>query len=64
MQIDSVKLHERLNQIALSCNQHDLHTAIECMQAVRKVLCDLEAETACERASVKYGGALAGLASK
>lgn len=64
MQIDSVKLHELLNQIALDCNEHDLHTAIDCMKAVRKVLCDLEADTACSNAKTKYAGALSGLADK
>jgi len=58
MQIDSVKLHELLNQISLDCNTHDIATAIDCMQAVRKVLCDLEAETACERARENFMGCL------
>ena len=64
MQIDSVKLHEALNQIALDCNTHDIATAIDCMRKVRQVLIDLEADTACRNAQEKYAGALTGLIHK
>ena len=64
MQIDSVKVHEALNQIALQCHDHDMTTTIECIQAVRKAVCDIEADTACRRAMDKYAVALEGLADK
>lgn len=64
MQIDSVKLHELLNRISLDFEKHHIATAIDCMQSVRRVLCDLEAETSCEKASIKYAGAIEGLKDK
>ena len=50
MQIDSTKLHEELNQIAIKCHNHEIMSAVECIQAVRRVLCRIEGDTACYRA--------------
>ncbi len=60
MQIDSTKLHEALNEIAIKCHNCEVD-AISCVTTIRRVLCDIEAETACKNAIKKYSGALEGL---
>ena len=60
MQIDSVKLHERLNMIAIKLN----HEHIDIINMLRRELCDIEAETAMSNAQVKFAGSLAGLSNK
>jgi len=60
MQIDSVKLHEALNMVAIKLN----HEHIDIINMIRRELCDIEAETAMQNAQEKYAGALAGLRDK
>jgi hypothetical protein len=60
MQIDSTRLHEALNQLAIQAHECSIRTAVEAIKAVRRAICDIEADTACENARVKYPGCLAG----
>jgi hypothetical protein len=60
MQIDSVKLHEALNIIAIKLN----HDHIDIINMLRRELCDIEAETAMSKVQEKYAGTLAGLKEK
>lgn len=60
MQIDSTRLHEALNEIAIKCHNLEFD-AVSCVTAIRRALCDIEADTASKNAIKKYAGALEGL---
>ena len=64
MQIDSIKVHDALNAIAIACHNHEIHYPLECISKIRKAINDIEAETACNNAIKKYSGVLKGLADK
>ena len=49
MQIDSTRLHEALNEIAIKCHNCEVD-AVSCITAIRRALCDIEADTALRRA--------------
>lgn len=61
MQIDSTKVHEALNQIAIQAHEFTIRSAVDAVKEIRRALCDLEAQTACERSSVNFSGALEGM---
>jgi hypothetical protein len=64
MQIDSIKVHDALNAIAIECHNNDIHYPLEVISKIRKAVNDIEAETACNNAKFKYADALSGLKEK
>ena len=59
MQIDSTKVHDLLNAIAIECcGNSDI---VACVKTMRKELIDIEAETALWNSKAKYHEALEGL---
>ncbi len=64
MQIDSTRIHEFLNRVAIECENKTLSDTVQCVKFIRAALIDLEVETACRNAEAKYADALKGLADK
>jgi hypothetical protein len=53
MQIDSTRVHEALNQIAIKLHNCELD-GLSCVAAMRKALCDIEADAALRRSRDVY----------
>jgi hypothetical protein len=64
MMIDSTQVHEALNLIAIDCHKENITNPIVCISQLRKVLNDIEAETACRNAQFKYAEAIECLKNK
>ncbi len=54
MQIDSTKVHEFLNRVAIACDNKTLSDPVQCVKFIRAAIIDLEAETACNNAKLKF----------
>jgi hypothetical protein len=58
MQIDSVRVHEALNHLAIEAHKFNICSAVEAIKAVRRALNDIESITASKNWACNHSGAL------